>query len=182
MESVAPVGVAVAPVLAPASPANWDEEKRLLYETIRSLEGKIEELRKPAGPKEREEAIATGKLPPPNRVAPESGTPRRQLGPKVFVKLCECGRCTDSRRYHWFCCICRSGPHHYQQRYPHFTKNWYEPGSVRGISHHACSEPCRMQYLAKLGVTPGLNDVEPPMAAAQVGSEPVQPRTAYDSD
>lgn len=191
-----------------APPQGWEaeraqllEEKRQLaaqnaqtLELLRSLEGKVNELAA-ARPtiEDSERAIAASKLPPPGASAPPLGLNgftalpvgkwiESPLGPKVNFKICGCGRCTPSRLHHWFCCICKSGPHLYQQRYPHFTKLWTASGGVWGINHHACSEPCRMSYLASIGVTPGLNDHEPPSAPAEDGQAPDRPAVAHDSD
>lgn len=178
---------ATAPAPAPApsaAPPDWDVERKALYAAITAMEQKIAEIKSPHDAETTDRAIGEGKLPVPGTKAPALGMPTSPLGPKVFYKLCTCGKCTPFRLYHWFCCICRSGPHHYQQRYPHYTKNWMEPGGVRGVAHHVCSEPCRMSYLGLLGVVAGVNDHEPARVAGQESDAqaPERPVVAFDSD
>ena len=111
----------------------------------------------------RSAAIIEGKLPPSQvrgasphgePVIPGAPSPRR-------YKVCQCRSCSPTRRMHWYCCICGGGAYLYASRVPFFTKNWYEPGGIRGLAHHCCSEPCRVDYLRQIGVQPGVNDHEP---------------------
>ena len=165
----------------PGPPSDWEAQKDMLIRTIQSLEKKIDEIKKPALPEERDQAIGMGQLPPPSVKAAPLGFPTSPLGPKVFYRVCDCQKCTPFRVFHWFCVICRSGPHAYLQRYPHFTKNWYAAGNISGVAHHCCSESCRMQYLGLIGVIPGVNDAEPPVPVGP-GAEPSRPNPAFDSD
>jgi hypothetical protein len=127
-------------------------------------------------------AIASGKLPVPS-TAPTLGsrleervTPGRwttsPLGPKVHFIVCGCGHCSPRRVYHWYCVVCKSGPWHYQQKYPHFNKTWLWPGSVEGINHPVCSEPCRVQYQSQVDQ----------IVARPGGIHPGRLATAPDSD
>lgn len=163
-----------------------------LLKIIRGLEAKVEELNRTRAAGDKDQEIGAGRLPLPNAEAPPLGLSGlgdipvgkwvvSPLGPKVSFIICGCGTCTVNRVHHWYCVVCRSGRHHFQQRYPHFQKNWMAPGAVWGISHQVCSEPCRMQYLGMIGVVAGLNDHEPPQVHIE-GQAPGRPAPAHDSD
>lgn len=178
-----------------AQNAQLAAQNALMMEALKGLEAKVTELatKRPEAGDEADRATAAGKLPIPGTSAPPLGLTgfsalpigkwiESPLGPKVPFKICGCGRCTPFRLQHWFCSVCKSGPHHYQQRYPHFMKMWTAPGGVWGINHTACSEPCRMSYLATIGVAPGVNDHEPPSVPTSDGQAPERPATAFDSE
>jgi hypothetical protein len=178
------------PVPAPVV-GNSDPEKDALYKVIAGLEAKIKEnAQTPA--KEMDQEIGAGRLPLPSAQAPPLGLTglgdiplgkwiTSPIGPKVPYIICGCGKCTHARLEHWYCSVCRSGPHHYKQRYPHFSKNWMYPGGVWGVNHTMCSENCRMSYLSQIGVVAGVNDHEPLRGDIE-GGDPLRPVTAPDSD
>jgi hypothetical protein len=201
------------PTVVPAAPTSelelLREQNRILLEGMKLLEKKVDALGK-APTLTPEEARAGGQLLPPSVAAPPLGLTGpaawpigewfvSPLGPRVYVKICEC--CGRGTQHHWYCCVCKSGPHHYQsvcrdhhdpQRNPNYIKNHFAPGGVWGISHSCCSPLCYMQYMNFLGVIPGVNDAEPPSVQpmAQLpmpGAPPVpanaQPaRRGFDSD
>lgn len=104
--------------------------------------------------------------------------------PNLKVRTCECGECGPFRVYHWFCAMCgnpgkrtkKGYPYEtkpgQQGRIPHFRKNWLIPGTNRGVAHEICSEPCRVQYLALIGVVPGREFEEPAPRAQTRSHEP----------
>lgn len=167
-------------------PTGWAEERRVLYATLKGLEAKIEELRKPPTAEERDQAIGSGKLPVTTApAAPLGYTGSAQLprgtwflspfGPRIEMKICGCPECTPFRLQHYFCVMCRTGPYHYQQRYPGGRKMWAAPGSTWGINHECCSVVCWMRYQELIGVVPGVNDHEPPGLPTPEPQRPVVP-------
>ena len=167
-----PPQVHAAPPLAGAFTLSPVE--KLLLEKLEALSGELKDLKAGAlSPEEIEaKAIKEGKLPAVPVQAPPIGLTglhdlpigkwvTSPLGPKVPYMICGCGRCTPYRLHHYYCVVCKKGPYHYQQRYPHFKKDWMAPGAVWGISHCCCSEQCRLQYLSSIGVVAGVNDHEP---------------------
>lgn len=168
-----PVTVAAAPLFA-------DPEKQLMYEMLQSLKTEIASLRKPTTEQEKTEALMAGKLPPLVAASPIGFTRKAEppvgqwflspLGPKIQMRLCDCGACTPFRVTHYFCAICLGGPFHYKQTYPHGRKMWLYPGSTSGISHELCSPTCWTQYMAMLGRQPGINDMEPPRVVTEGGA------------
>lgn len=176
-------------------PADWETERTLMYANMEQMAKKLAELEKRTTEKDRDEAIGSGKLPVGNNPAPPLGytglgdIPRGKwmlspFGPKVNFIICGCNKCSVVRLHHWYCSICKSGPFPYQGRYPHFSRTVLAPasGGTWGLNHHCCSEPCRIGYLAALGVTPGLNDHGPPQVTPMEGEAPSRPIVAHDSD
>lgn len=168
------------PLTVPPAPLFADPEKQLMYEMLQAMRAEIANLRKPSIEDEKNEALVGGKLPP---VVPagsvgftgKAALPVGQwftspLGPKVQMRICDCSECGPFRVSHYFCVICRSGPHHYKGVYPHGRKMWMYPGSTSGISHELCSPTCWIQYMSMLGRQPGVNDMEPPRVVTEGGA------------
>lgn len=195
-----PLPVALTAPEVPADPAppttasapDWAEERKLLYASLDQMQKKIEDMEKRTSKEDVDQAVGAGKLPITSIPAPPLGYQglgdipvgtwiRSPLGPPVNFIICGCGKCTSHRLIHWFCSVCKQGPFDYRGRIPHYSKNHMAPGGVWGIAHNACSEPCRMSYLASLGVAPGLNDHEPPQVVRE-GEVPGRPAIAHDSD
>lgn len=175
------------------------EQNQLLMRHLGVIEKKLDAMAVSA------EAARPGAslLPPPDAVAPPLGNTgpaswpigewfNSPLGPRVPYKLCSCERCTSGVLHHWYCVVCKGGPHHYQvvcrehgegQRNPMYIKNHFAPGGIWGISHNTCSPLCTMQYMSMMGVVAGVNDAEPraiPVPGQAPGPEDV--RRPLDSD
>lgn len=176
------------------------EQNQLLMRHLEAIEKKLDTI--VVKPEDAREGASL--LPPAGSMAPPLGLtgpaswPKGEwfsspLGPRVPHKVCDCHRCSTGVLHHWFCNVCRSGPHHYQvvcrehgegQRNPTYIKNHFAPGGIWGISHNACSPLCYMQYLSQMGVIAGVNDAEPrsmPPAPGQP-SEIEDVRRPLDSD
>ena len=178
-------------VTLPPPPMFQDPEKQLMYELLQSLKAEVVALRKPATQQEKDEAIGAGKLPlvtvpaGPVGYTGQASLPRgvwfpSPLGPKVPMRLCDCGDCSPFRVNHYWCSICKSGPHHYKQAYPYGRKMWMAPGSTWGVPHETCSPLCWQQYLALIGRQPGVNESEPPRSVEP--GQPERPAVPVGSD
>ncbi len=190
-----------APTTAPpsrgpeaASPdaQKWEHERKALYDQLQAMNAKIEEMRRPVTEEERGRAMMAGVLPVETPAAATLGYAGSQqlpqgvwfmspLGPKIQMKLCGCDQCKPHRRTHYFCVECRTGPHHYLQRYPGGRMMWLFPGGASGIVHECCTQVCWTQYQSRLGVQPGVNDHEP-LAVGGESSAPDLRRTGVGSD
>lgn len=179
-------------------------QNNLMMKQIQNLGQVIEQMKKPATAQDIADARSEGRLPPVVSAPPlgfTSGEPgtwpigewfTSPLGPRVWMKVCAC--CGKGTWHHWYCCICKAGPFHYMtpckihhdaMRHPFYTKNHFGPGQVWGVGHACCSKPCMDDYLARMGVVAGVNEVEGARGMPGPGEaqgEPQRPVTALTSD
>lgn len=168
------------PLTVPAPPLFADPEKQLMYEMLQGMRAEIAALRVPATEAEKNEALMAGKLPAVAAAGSVGFTSQASLprgewftspfGPKVRMRICDCGECTPFRVSHYWCVVCAGGPFHYKQTYPHGRKMWLAPGGAWGVSHELCSPTCWIQYMSMLGRQPGVNDMEPPRVVTEGGA------------
>ena len=142
----------------PHPPIHPDPIINALFSELRSMRQEIQGLRKPPTEEEKEAALAAGKLPVPaagewagpigytgSASLPQGEWFRSPFGPPIQMKICNCSSCPPHRKVHYFCPICRTGPHDYN-RVIGGIKNHLAPGSTWGIQHVMCSIPCWNQY------------------------------------
>src|SRR3990167_4692599 len=157
--SVPEAGESVQPAPAPGS---WDEERKILYATLKQMQEKIADLSRPVTAEDKNQAIGAGKWPVPAIAPPPIGftgpasLPRGEwfvspsFAPQIKMWICGCPEC-KTRLSHYRCVVCHAGPFFYDPRKgrsPQGRKDWFAPGAVWGISHESCSPACWGQYSA----------------------------------
>ena len=183
------------PVQPAPGPGGWDEERKILYATLKQMQEKIADLSRPVTAEDKNQAIGAGKLPvnavaaPPIGFTGPASLPRGEwfvspsFAPPIKMWICGCPEC-KTRLSHYRCVICHAGPFFYDPRKgrsPQGRKDWFAPGAQWGISHEACSPLCWMQYSqVYLGPGQGQGMAQPELAEA--AGEPVRVTRGSGSD